>query len=195
MTTVRGASELFGNLSAPLELLDRRDRSSARHREAVARYSLVIAAAVGLAPERQQLLRRAALLHDVGKLVLPERILAGARPLSAQEWELIRTHPSRGAEIVRRLGGGEDLVAIVAAHHERVDGCGYPHGLKGAEIPPLARIVAVAEAYDAMTARDFYQPPVPPLEALRRLAKAVGTQLDARVVELLVGVVAGGDLR
>lgn len=193
--SVGGPTEPVGDLSVSLELLDRRDRSSARHRRAVARYSQAIAAAAGLPREQQELLRRAALLHDVGKLALPERILAGAQPLSAEEWELVRGHPSRGAAIVHRLGGGGDLAAIVAAHHERVDGCGYPRGLSGREIPPLARIVAVAEAYDAMTADDFYQRPISQVQALRRLSRAAGTQLEPRVVELLVGAVAGGDLR
>ena len=94
-----------------------------------------------------------------------------------------------------RLGGGEELAGIVASHHEHVDGSGYPAGLKGAEIPALARIVAVAEAYDAMTAEDSYRRPVGSLDALRRLSKAAGTQLEPRFVEILVGALAGGGLR
>jgi putative nucleotidyltransferase with HDIG domain len=182
-------------LSGPIELLDRRDGSSARHRRAVARYSLVIAAAAGLPPRHQELLRRGALLHDVGKLAVPTRILAGAGPLSDHEWELVRAHPGRGAAIVSRLVGGDDVAGIVAAHHERLDGGGYPRGLKGAEIPALARIIAVAEAFDAMTAQDSYRPPVSALEARRRLSKAAGTQLEPRFVELLVGMLAGGGAR
>jgi putative nucleotidyltransferase with HDIG domain len=182
-------------LNGTLEQLDRRDRTSARHRKAVARYSLAIAAAAGLPLRQHELLHRAALVHDVGKLELPARILAGARPLSDREWELVRAHPGRGAAIVSRVGGGEDVAAIVAAHHERVDGGGYPRGLRAAEIPALARIVAVAEAYDAMTAPDSYRRPISPLEARRRLARAAGTQLEPRFVELLVGALAGGGLR
>ena len=182
-------------LTGTLLLLDRRDGSSARHRRAVTRYSLAIAAAAGLPPRQQELVRRAALFHDVGKLGLPIRILAGAAPLSDQEWELVRAHPGRGAAIVSRLGGGEDVAEIVAAHHERLDGNGYPRGLNGAEIPALARIIAVAEAYDAMTAHDSYQRPVASLEACRRLSRAAGSQLEPRFVELLVGALAGGGLR
>jgi putative nucleotidyltransferase with HDIG domain len=182
-------------LTDPLELLDRRDGSSARHRRAVARYSLAIAVAAGLPPRQQELVRRAALCHDVGKLGLPACILAGAGPLSDQEWELVRAHPRHGAALVSRLGGGEDVAEIVVAHHERPDGKGYPRGLKEAEIPALARIIAVAEAYDAMTAQDSYRLPVSSLEACRRLSTAAGTQLDPRFVELLVGVLASGDLR
>jgi putative nucleotidyltransferase with HDIG domain len=179
----------------PIEQLDRRESSSASHRRAVARYALAIAAGAGLPPRRRELLRRAALLHDVGKLELPERILAGAAPLSDYEWQLVRSHPRRGAAIVRRLGGDDELAGIVAAHHEHVDGGGYPVGSKGAEIPPLALMVAVAEAYDAMTALDSYRQPVGSLDALRELSRAAGTQLEPRFVEILVGALAGGDLR
>src|SRR5688572_1811402 len=96
--------DLVDRLDGTIELLDRRERSSRRHRRAVARYSLAIATGAGLHTGQQELLRRAALLHDVGKLALPERILSGAAPLSDQEWELVRTHPGRGAAIVSRLG-------------------------------------------------------------------------------------------
>jgi putative nucleotidyltransferase with HDIG domain len=148
-----------------------------------------------LPPGQHELLRRAALLHDVGKLDLPERVLSGAGPLSNREWELVRGHPARGAAIVSRLGGGAELARIVAAHHEHVDGGGYPAGLTAVEIPALARIVAVAEAYDAMTAEDSYRRCVGSLEALRRLSRAAGTQLEPRFVEILVGALAGGGLR
>jgi putative nucleotidyltransferase with HDIG domain len=193
--TLDRLSESLDRLSGPTELLDRRECWSARHRMAVARYSLAIGAAAGLPPRQQRLLRRAALLHDVGKLALPGRILAGEGSPSDQDWELIRAHPSRGAEIVSDLGGGDELAGIIAAHHERLDGGGYPRGLKGPEIPVLARIVAVAEAYDAMTAEDSYRQPVPRLQALRNLSRASGRQLESRFVEILVGVLAGGGLR
>jgi putative nucleotidyltransferase with HDIG domain len=182
-------------LSGSIELLDARDRSSGRHRRAVARYSLAIGEAAGLSLRDQELLRRAALAHDIGKLALPERILAGRAPLSDQDWELVRAHPGRGAMIVSRLDGNEDLAAIVGAHHERIDGSGYPRGLKGGEIPALARVVAVAEAYDAMTGEGSYRERMPRLQALRRLANAAGTQLEPRFVEALVGALAGGELR
>jgi HD-GYP domain-containing protein (c-di-GMP phosphodiesterase class II) len=189
------AIEPLDRLGGAIELLDRRDPSSARHRRAVARYSLAIAIAAGFSPAERDLLRRAALLHDVGKLALPARVLAGASPLSDDEWELVRAHPGRGGVIISLLGGGDELAAVVAAHHERVDGRGYPRGLKGAEIPALARILAVAETYDAMTAEGSYRRPMPVVRALRRLSKASGTQLEPRFVEILVGALAAGDLR
>jgi putative nucleotidyltransferase with HDIG domain len=179
-------------LDRAIQRLDARDRWSARHRRRVARYSLAIATGAGLPVTQHGILRHAALLHDVGKLHLPGSILAGAAPLTDHEWELVQAHPRRGAEIVSRAGGSDELAEIVAAHHERVDGAGYPAGLRAAEIPALARIVAVAEAYDALTAEDSYQRPVGSLAALRRLSKAAGTQLEPRFVELLVGALAGG---
>lgn len=195
MESTAGQIERADSLDVRIELLDRRDPWSARHRRAVARYSLAIAAGAGFPFPQQELLRRAALLHDLGKLALPERVLAGCAPLSALERELVRGHPRRGAAIVSRLGGGGELAAIVAAHHEHVDGRGYPAGSKGDRIPVLARIVAVAEAYDAMTAEESYQPPLGSLEARRRLSKAAGTQFEPRFVEILVGALAGGGLR
>jgi HD-GYP domain-containing protein (c-di-GMP phosphodiesterase class II) len=195
MENASSVAERLDRLSGAVELLDRRDPSSARHRRAVARYSLAIAAAAGVSPAQQELLRRAALVHDVGKLALPARVLAGAAPLSDHEWELVRAHPGRGGAIISRLDGNDELAAVVAAHHERVDGRGYPRGLKRAQIPALARIVAVAETYDAMTAEQSYRGPVPALQALRRLSKAAGTQLEPRFVEILIGALAAGDLR
>lgn len=187
--------ELLDRLDGLIGVLDRRERSSRGHRDAVARYSLAIATGAGFPPRQRELLHRAAQLHDVGKLALPDRILSGAAPLSDHEWALVRTHPLCGAALVSSLGGGNELAAIVAAHHEHVDGGGYPAGSSAAEIPALARILAVAEAYDAMTAEDSYRRPVGSLEALRRLSKAAGTQLEPRFVEILVGALAGGVVR
>jgi putative nucleotidyltransferase with HDIG domain len=182
-------------LARPMQVLDRRDRTSARHRLAVAQYSLTIAAAAGLPPRHQELVHRAALYHDLGKILLPQRILEGAGALSDAEWELVRAHPVHGGALVTRLSGDADLALIVATHHERLDGGGYPRGLKGAQIPALARIVAVAEAYDAMTAQNGYRRPLSSRAARRCLSQAAGTQLEPRFVELLVGALAGGGVR
>jgi putative nucleotidyltransferase with HDIG domain len=195
VAATREPTDTLDRLDRALRRLDARDRWSARHRRQVARYSLAIAAGAGLPVAQHRVLRDAALLHDIGKLHVPGSILGGVAPLTDSEWALIQAHPRRGAEIVSRAGGSDELAEIVAAHHERVDGSGYPSGLRAAEIPALARIVAVAEAYDALTAEDSYQSPVGSLAALRRLSKAAGTQLEPRFVELLVGALAGGAVR
>lgn len=182
-------------LSALLRTLDLRDRMTARHSAAVARYSREIAARAGLPASDQELAHSAGLLHDIGKFVLPDSILkSGRRRLTDVEWEAIKTHPTEGARIVSEIDGYQPIGDVILAHHERVDGKGYPRGLQGDEIPELARIVAVADTYDVMTARDTYRDPVSSYEAVIELRRISGTQLDGRFVEALVEVLEGKDL-
>jgi putative nucleotidyltransferase with HDIG domain len=182
-------------LSALLRTLDLRDRMTARHSAAVARYSREIAARAGLSAAEQDLVHSAGLLHDIGKFVLPDSILkSGRRRLTEVEWEAIKTHPAEGARIVSEIDGYQPIGEIILAHHERVDGDGYPHGLSGEEIPELARIIAIADTYDVMTARDTYREPVSSYEAVIELRRVSGTQLDPRFVEVLVEVLEGKDL-
>jgi putative nucleotidyltransferase with HDIG domain len=182
-------------LSALLRTLDLRDRMTARHSAAVARYSREIAAELGLPAEDQELVHSAGLLHDIGKFVLPDSILkSGRRRLTDAEWEAIKTHPAEGARIVSQIDGYQPIGEIILAHHERLDGKGYPRGLGEDEIPELAKIVSVADTYDVMTARDTYREPVSSYEAVVELRRVSGTQLDGRCVEALVSVLEGKDL-
>jgi putative nucleotidyltransferase with HDIG domain len=182
-------------LSALLRTLDLRDRMTARHSAAVARYSREIAVQLGLPPEEQELVHSAALLHDIGKFVLPDSILkSGRRRLSDAEWEEIKKHPYEGARIVSQIDGYQPIGEIILAHHERIDGKGYPRGLDGEEIPLLARIISVADTYDVMTARDTYREPVSSYEAVVELRRVSGSQLDAACVEAFVQVLEGKDL-
>ncbi len=182
-------------LSALLRTLDLRDRMTARHSAAVARYSREIAAAAGLSPEDQELVHSAGLLHDIGKFVLPDNILkSGRRRLTDAEWDAIKAHPYEGARIVSQIDGYQPIGEIILAHHERLDGQGYPRGLTDSEIPELAKIVSVADTYDVMTARDTYRDPVSSYEAVVELRRVSGSQLDARYVESLVQVLDGKDL-
>jgi putative nucleotidyltransferase with HDIG domain len=182
-------------LSALLRTLDLRDRMTARHSAAVARYSREIAAKAGLPASDQELVHSAGLLHDIGKFVLPDSILkSGRRRLTDVEWDAIKTHPTEGARIVSEIDGYQPIGEIILAHHERLDGRGYPRGLQGDEIPELARIVAVADTYDVMTARDTYREPVSSYEAVIELRRISGTQLDGRFVEALIEVLEGKDL-
>jgi HD-GYP domain-containing protein (c-di-GMP phosphodiesterase class II) len=135
----------------------------------------------------------AGLLHDVGKFTFPDHTLTGTR-LTEEDWELIRSHPQRGAEIVGRVHGYAEVAEIVRCHHERVDGRGYPRRLVGDAIPELARILAVAECFDVMTARDSYRAPMPFEDAIAELRRVAGTQLDARFVEIFVGIVMGAEI-
>jgi putative nucleotidyltransferase with HDIG domain len=182
-------------LSALLRTLDLRDRMTARHSAAVARYSREIAAEAGFSAEDQELVHSAGLLHDIGKFVLPDNILkSGRRRLTDEEWEAIKAHPYEGARIVSQIDGYQPISEIILAHHERIDGTGYPHALSAEQIPELAKIISVADTYDVMTARDTYREPVSSHEAVAELRRVSGSQLDGRYVEVLVSILDGKDL-
>jgi putative nucleotidyltransferase with HDIG domain len=189
------ASLQVGLLSALLHTLDLRDRMTARHSAAVARYSKEIAGAAGFSAEDQDLVHTAGLLHDVGKFIFPDRILKGGVPLTDEDWNIIRMHPYQGARIVSQIEGYGPVGEIILAHHERIDGKGYPRHLKGDEIPALSRIISVADIYDVMTARDSYRDPVSSFEAIEELRRVAGAQLDAHFVEVFIQVLAGKDVR
>jgi putative nucleotidyltransferase with HDIG domain len=189
------ASLQVGLLSALLHTLDLRDRMTARHSAAVARYSKEIARAAGFSEDEQDLVHTAALLHDVGKFIFPDRILKGDQKLTDEDWNTIRMHPYQGARIVSQIEGYGPVGEIIIAHHERFDGKGYPRRLRGNQIPALARIISVSDIYDVMTARDSYRKPVSSFEAIRELRRVAGTQLDPDLVEVFIQVLAGKDVR
>jgi putative nucleotidyltransferase with HDIG domain len=185
----------LGLISALLHTLDLRDRMTARHSAAVSRYAREIARAAGYSEEEQELVHTAALLHDIGKFAFPDRILTGGGPLSEADWDIIRAHPTEGANVVAKVEGYGPVGDVIEAHHERIDGLGYPRGLRGEEIPALARIIAVADTYDVMTGRDSYRTPRSSFDAIKELRRVAGTQLDARFVELFIHVLDGKNLR
>jgi putative nucleotidyltransferase with HDIG domain len=184
-----------GMLSALLRTLDLRDEMTARHSASVARYCRAIAEKAGLSQEDQELVHIAGLLHDIGKFILPDKILKANVPLDDDDWNLIKMHPAQGAKVVGSVDGYGPVAKIIMAHHERIDGRGYPRGLKGDEIPELSRIISVADTYDVMTARDSYKEPVSSFEAIQELQRVAGAQLDARLVKVFVEeVLEGKDL-
>jgi putative nucleotidyltransferase with HDIG domain len=188
------ASFQVGVLSAMLRTLDLRDQMTARHSAAVARYSRAIAQRAGFSREDEELVHIAALLHDIGKFILPDRILKANVPLTDEDWMLIKRHPQQGARVVSSLDGYGPVADIILAHHERVDGKGYPRGLAGDDIPALARIISVADTYDVMTARDSYRTPVSSYDAIQELRRVAGKQLDPRFVEVFIEVLEGKDV-
>jgi putative nucleotidyltransferase with HDIG domain len=188
--TTQLASLQVGVLATLVQTLSLRDKMTARHSAAVARYSKAIADEIGLSVADQELVHTAGLLHDIGKFIFPDSILFANRRLSAQDWEIVKKHPAQGARLVARVEGYGPVANIILAHHERVDGLGYPNGLVGDDIPLLARIISVADTYDVMTARDSYRKPVSRSEALTELRRVSGTQLDAVLVEAFVKVLA-----
>jgi len=183
------ASFQVGMLSTLVHTLDLRDRMTARHSAAVARYSREIARAAGCTDEELELVHTAGLLHDLGKFVFPDSILKGARKLSDEEWEIVKRHPEEGARLVSQIDGYGPVAEIILAHHERIAGTGYPNGIAGEEITKLARMISVSDTYDVMTARDSYREPVSSEEALAELRRVSGTQLDAEYVELFAEIV------
>jgi putative nucleotidyltransferase with HDIG domain len=171
---------------ALLRALELRDPMTARHCVAVAGWTREVAAAAGLSDEECRLAHTAGLLHDIGKLAFSDRILKADVRLTEADWDEIRTHPGEGARVLAGIHGYEPVREIILAHHERVDGRGYPHGVPAARVPAIARMIAVVDAYDAMTARDSYRPPVSPAEAIAELRRVAGSQLDPGFVELFV---------
>ncbi|HEX5610352.1 MAG TPA: HD-GYP domain-containing protein [Solirubrobacterales bacterium] len=188
------ASFQVGMLSAMLRTLDLRDQMTARHSAAVARYSRAIAQRAGYSRREEELVHIAALLHDIGKFILPDRILKANVPLTDEDWMLIKRHPQQGARVVSSLDGYGPVAEIILAHHERIDGKGYPRGLAGDDIPELARIISVADTYDVMTARDSYRTPMSSYDAIVELRRVAGKQLDARFVEIFIELLEGKDV-
>lgn len=180
-----------GVVRVMVETLSMRDQMTARHSAAVARFARATAQAIGLPEREQRIVHTAGLLHDVGKFTFPDHTLKNAK-LTDEDWALIRGHPERGADIVRRVRGYEEVADIILSHHEHVDGKGYPRGLTGDDVPMLARIIAVVDTFDVMTARDSYRTPVSVEEAVVELRRVSATQLDAGVVQVFVGLLEGG---
>ena len=168
-----------------LDFLDARDQMTARHSAAVARYARRIAEAAGCPDSEQRLVHTAALYHDVGKVMFADRMFKAGK-LTDEEWEIVKRHPERGAELVGHLPNHQDVAAIILAHHERIDGRGYPRGLAGEDIPRLSRMISIADTYDVMTGRDSYRQPVSSAEAIEELRRVAGAQLDGDLVEIFV---------
>jgi len=187
------ASLSWGVLSGLLRTLDIRDPRAARHAAAVAAFARDIAREAGMSARDQELAHTAGLLHDIGNFALSDRVFERGRVLTDEDWDAIRQHPVLGADMLRDLGLYGPVAEIVRAHHERVDGRGYPDRLKADQIPELAKIIAVAEVYDTLTAHDTYRTPVSSFQALTELRRVAGSQLDADYVEALARVLAGSD--
>lgn len=153
------------------------------HSGRVAEYSTLICEELGLSVEETQRIRFSALLHDIGKIGMDQKILTKPSGLTAGEFEILKTHPTRGADMLRPVTEFADLLPGVELHHEAIDGSGYPHGLKGEQIPRMARIIAVADTFDAMTHNRTYQDAMEGPYALRIIQNMMGRKLDEKAVE------------
>jgi putative nucleotidyltransferase with HDIG domain len=181
------ASLQLGVLTTLVETLALRDRMTARHAAAVARYARELAREMGRDESEQDLVHTAGLLHDIGKFALPDSILH-AEVLSDKDWAVIRRHPQDGATLVGRLDGYGPVADAILYHHEHVDGSGYPAGLIGNEIPLASRIIAVCSTYDTLTARETYRSPMTPQDAIAELRRVAGRQLDGEVVDSFIAM-------
>ncbi len=163
--------------------IDARDPYTAGHSERLREWAEALARRIGCSEQEVQDIRWAALLHDIGKIGIPDSILRKPGPLSAEEWHLMRQHPLIGEWILAAVPRLRTVARIVRSHHERWDGTGYPDGLVGEEIPLASRILAVVDAYVAQTDGRPYRPARSPEEAVTELRRCAGTQFDPRIVD------------
>jgi putative nucleotidyltransferase with HDIG domain len=178
-------------------IIDTRDRQMAGHSQRVTDYAVAIASRMGLPDDRIELVRVAGLLHDVGKIGVPEAVLTKASDLTPEERYIMRDHARLTREILAKVHFSDDLreVPIIAAqHHERLDGSGYPDGLRAEELSLESRILAVADVFDALTSHRYYREPVSDQEALAELEWGAGALFDSEVIETLKQLVADGEV-
>jgi response regulator RpfG family c-di-GMP phosphodiesterase len=177
-------------LSSMITALEARDSYTRGHSDRVADYTAMIGKAMGITGESFNNLVDGARLHDLGKIGIRETVLHKTCALTDEEYAHIKTHPSIGADIIGKMEAYRHLVPMVRHHHERFDGKGYPDGLSGKAIPLQARIIAVADSFDAMTSERPYRKTRTPNEALKEIREVAGTQLDPMVVKTFLGIQA-----
>ncbi|WP_182708038.1 HD-GYP domain-containing protein [Thermomonospora cellulosilytica] len=170
-------------LAALCQAVETKDYYTRGHSERVSRGSVMIAQEIGMRPDRVEAIRYAGMLHDVGKLGVPTKVLQKDGPLTEEEFAAIQLHPMRGLEIVREIGFLDEALAGIMHHHERMNGRGYPMGLAGDEIPEFARVISVADAFDSMTSNRSYRAARSKEEAIEELRRGAGDHFDPVMVE------------
>jgi len=184
----------IGLAAAMVVLLDSKDEYTAQHSAAVAMYCRDMAAGLSLPEEEAEALHLAGLLHDLGKVGTPDAVLRKTAKLDDEDWDFLRQHPEKGAEVLSHLANYQDVADIVRYHHERLDGSGYPRGVTAEQIPELSKILAVADSYHAMTSDRPYRDAMSSFEAMNELRRIGGVTLDKRYVELLAQILRDKDL-
>ena len=172
---------------ALVEAIDAKDSYTNGHSKRVAEYSVMIGKKAGKSQEELEDIYLIALLHDVGKIGIPDAIINKKGKLTDEEYEIIKKHPAVGREILSKISISPELAIGASFHHERYDGKGYPFGLKGEEIPEIARIIAVADTYDAMASKRSYRDVLSKEKILSELKKSIGTQFDPKFAEIMIG--------
>jgi len=187
--------EMFFQTAESLaDAIEKRDPYTGGHTQRVTSYSLAIARHLQLKSSEKRCLKIAAVLHDVGKIGIEDQILRKPEPLSPEEYNTIKRHANMGAEILEHIRQLRDIIPGVKYHHEQMNGRGYPDGLKGEEMPVIAKIVAVADTYDAMTTDRPYRKALSKELAMEELRRCSGTQFDRQVVEAFVKAYEGGEI-
>jgi len=188
--------ELFlGSIRMLAAAIDEKDPYTRGHSGRVAKYSMLIGQELGMSAEDLDRLRISALLHDVGKIGVDDRVLKKPGSLTADEFALMKQHPVKGANIMRPVSQLKEMLPGIELHHEHVDGHGYPYGLAGHQIPLMARIIAIADTLDAVTTNRPYQSAMDLEYALAKIKSLAGTKFDAAVVTALENVIQKGKLR
>lgn len=182
-----------GNLELTMALakaLDSRDTYTLHHSENVAKYAVDTAKKMGLSKDICDVIYIGGLLHDIGKIGIPEYILTKPGKLTDDEYAIIKNHPNIGYEMIKHVSNFNEngILDIVLYHHERYDGNGYPNGLKGDQIPLIARIVAIADTFDAMTSRRVYRPELDLEYTLNEICKNKGTQFDPEITDVFLSL-------
>lgn len=173
-------------LYSMVEMIEKRDAYTAGHTQRVANYSVLIASELGYTDKQKELLYQAGMLHDLGKVVTPDAVLLNPKKLNSIEYKLIQEHVSVGYEFLKKIPMFQDVADIVGAHHERYDGSGYPKGKTNEEIPPLARILCVADTFDAMTTTRIYKRAVSKERALKEIESLKEKHFDPQVVDAAI---------
>ena len=179
----------MGSIQMLAGAVDEKDPYTRGHSDRVTKYSMMIAKEMGLDPGFLEILRVSAQLHDVGKIGIEDRILKKPGALTPEEFEIMKTHTTKGANILRPVPQLREMLPGIELHHEALNGRGYPYGLKGDEIPLLARVIAVADTFDALTTNRPYQKAHDPVDALRIIENLSGQRLDPKAVTALHGSV------
>ena len=185
----------MGSIQMLAGAVDEKDPYTRGHSDRVTKYSMMIAKEMGLDPGFLEILRVSAQLHDVGKIGIEDRILKKPGALTPEEFEIMKTHTTKGANILRPVPQLREMLPGIELHHEALNGRGYPYGLKGDDIPLLPRVIAVADTFDALTTNRPYQRAHDPVEALRIIQNLSGQRLDPKAIAALLAVFERGEIR
>lgn len=181
--------ELITSIKTLISVINAKDRYTYAHTERVVLYSRLLGEKLGLSEEDQKMLRYGAYMHDIGKINIPKEVLNKKMPLEKEEWERLREHPLEGVEIIRPVTSLSSAIPIITHHHEHYNGEGYPAGLKGEEIPYLARVLTVVDSFDAMTSNRPYNQRKTYEEGLAELIRCKGIHFDPKIVDAFSQVI------